>query len=453
MGVDGLYKFINKNFPDIYKSVSINDIRGKTCIIDGMQHIYSQLIYMRSRNKEIITPCGINISHIHGLLNSLTYYLKNGIIPIFIFDGKSPEIKRKKVEERKQILKYNLKRLKELEDTQKTLTEILNMKIIENETIDDYLYNDEYDIDSEIENDVYSRSYETYNFEEEMQKINDINEEYKKIYKKSIILKDYYVKDWIQILELLGLIVIKAEGEADPLCAYVLKNNSNIYGIISDDSDMLIFGAPLLMRKAINQHFTVIELSLLLEKIGNLLSVEFELDNLIDFALILGTDYGIFTLTIEESDSYKILKYYVENGKEYKKLIIEEEHEYFELIKSYYKTVSFSNKYDYLLEKPTWNKPRLLDLKRRLLELKVDEDYIDKNNEIFDLYYNKIKKNKINKYKKQYYEFDYEYYKNNLINNTNNIIIYPNENGTNDSIIDDSLYRVKTYEEIFKLES
>jgi flap endonuclease-1 len=450
MGVDGLYKFINKNFPDIYKSISINDIRGKTCIIDGMQHIYSQLIYMRSRNKEIITPCGINISHIHGLLNSLTYYLKNGIIPIFIFDGKSPEIKKKKVEERKQILKYNLKRLKELEDTKKTLKEILNMKIIQNETIDDYLYNDEDYIDSETDNDIYSRSYETYNFEEEIQKINDINEEYKKIYKKSIILKDYYVKDWIQILELLGLIVIKAEGEADPLCAYILKNNKNIYGIISDDSDMLIFGAPLLMRKAINQHFTVIELSLLLEKIGNLLGVEFNLDNLIDFALILGTDYGIFTLSIEESDSYKILKYYIDNDKDYKKIIIEEEHEYFELIKSYYKNLNFSNEYDYLLEKPTWNKPKLLDLKRRLLELKVDEDYIDKNNEIFDLYYNKIKKNKISKYKKQYYEFDYEYYKNNLINNTNNIIIYPSENN---SIIDDNLYRVKTYEEIFKLES
>ena len=97
MGVDGLYKFINKKFPDIYNYISINDIKGKSCIIDGMQHIYSQLIYMRSRNKEIFMPCGTNVSHIHGLINSLTYYLKNGIIPIFIFDGKSPKIKEKKV--------------------------------------------------------------------------------------------------------------------------------------------------------------------------------------------------------------------------------------------------------------------------------------------------------------------------------------------------------------------
>ena len=70
---------------------------------------------MRSKSKEVITPTGKNISHIHGLINSLTYYLKNGVIPIFIFDGKSPDIKKKKIEERKQILKQNLKKLRELE--------------------------------------------------------------------------------------------------------------------------------------------------------------------------------------------------------------------------------------------------------------------------------------------------------------------------------------------------
>jgi flap endonuclease-1 len=95
MGVEGLYRFINKNLNDVFTSIDIHNIRGQSCIIDGIQHIYSQLIYLRSKEKEIITLNGKNISHIHGLLNSLTYYLKNGIIPIFIFDGKSPEIKKK----------------------------------------------------------------------------------------------------------------------------------------------------------------------------------------------------------------------------------------------------------------------------------------------------------------------------------------------------------------------
>lgn len=96
MGVDGLYKFISMNCPYVYRNVFIKNINKKACIVDGVQHIYSQLIYMRTKNKEVYTADGKNISHIHGLINSLSYYLKNGLIPIFIFDGRPPQIKKKR---------------------------------------------------------------------------------------------------------------------------------------------------------------------------------------------------------------------------------------------------------------------------------------------------------------------------------------------------------------------
>ena len=423
MGIDGLYKFINKNMPDIFRYVSINEIRGKSCIIDGMQHIYSQLIYMRSREKEIITQCGKNISHIHGLINSLTYYLKNGIIPIFIFDGKSPDIKKKKIEERKKNLKENLNKLKDLNNKKNNINEYILSNINELST----------QIDNDNDNDNDNIIYGTppndniFNLEEEMQRMNNLTEEYKKIYRKSIILKDYYIKDWIQILELLGIPVIKAEGEADPLCAYLLKNNKNIYGIISDDSDMLIFGAPILMRKTINQHFITIKLDDLLNNIELLLlndykrNIIFNHDNLIDFAILLGTDYGLFKLNKILSDSYDILKYYIDNNKDYKQLISEDQYESFEIIKKYYST--FNNSIE-ILDKLIWKKPKLLELKNRLLELYVDEDYIDKNNEFFIYCFNKIKnkvantfnKNKFNNYYnlsfvKKSYKINYNFIK------------------------------------------
>jgi len=384
MGVEGLYKFINKHCSEIYKNVSIFDVKDKSCIIDGMQHIYTQLIYMRSKNKEIMTTSGKNISHIHGLINSLTYYLKNGIIPIFIFDGKSPDIKKKKIEERKQILKQNLKKLRELES-------------IKN------------DIQDNTDSILVGTPPEFFNLSDEMQKMQDVQDEYKKIYKKSIILKDYFVTDWIQILEFLGLPVIKAKGEADPLCAYVLKNNSNVYGIISDDSDMLVFGAPRLMRKSINQQFTIIELDELISSINKLLSKDelyssnntsgkkFEKSNLIDFSLLLGTDYAIFKLQKDFSDAYTMLKYYMLNGVE--QMIFPEDIEKFYQIKKYYENLDFDESFKFILEKPVWNKPKLLELKKRLLELYVDEDFIDKNNELFDFYYNKyLKKSALSSY-------------------------------------------------------
>ena len=377
MGVEGLYKFINKNFPEIYKTISIHDLKGKSCIIDGIQHIYSQLIYMRSRDNEIINSNGKNISHIHGLINSLTYYLKNGVIPIFIFDGKTPEIKKKKIEERKKNLEENLQKLKNLEEQQNNINEYIN--IINNE--DEIIYGT-----PPLEN----------NIEQQLYKINNIQEEYKKIYKKTIIMKNYYIKDWIEILELLGVPVLKAIGEADPLCAYININNPYIYGIISDDSDMLVFGTSILMRKTINQQFSTIKLKNLLYKIENLLSIEykknikFDLENLIEFSILLGTDYGKFKLNKILFDSLDILKYYVSNNKNYKDLISIDQYDIFENIKKYYINKDFEINYTEYLQKPIWKKPDFLQLKKRLLELNVDEDYIDKNNKFLYLCYSKI---------------------------------------------------------------
>jgi flap endonuclease-1 len=351
---------------------------------------------MRSREKEIISDTGRNVSHIHGLINSLTYYLKNGIIPIFIFDGKPPDIKRKKIEERKRNLRENLSKLRELDAQKKSISKIINAA---EDTIDNDI-----EIDEGIgyEELIYGTPpVEVINLEEEIAKMNNIQEEYKKIYKKSIILKDYYIKDWIEILQLLGLPVIKAEGEADPLCAYILKNNPEIYGIISDDSDMLVFGASILMRKSVNQHFTIIELNELLDKISDLLSKEYEkkidfvLDNLIDFSILLGTDYGSVKLNKSLYDTYDILKYYIENDKDYTQIIYEEHHEEFLKIKKYYTELNFGEEYNKYLQKPIWEKPKLMELKERLLQLHVDEDFIDKNNDFLNKCYNRIKSGKI----------------------------------------------------------
>lgn len=428
MGIDGLYKFINKNISDVYNNVGIHEIRHKPCIIDGMQHIFSQLIYMRSRGKEVITEDGSNISHIYGLINSLTYYLKFGIIPIFIFDGKSPEIKKNKIEERKKNLKENLKKLQNLEKEKNNLLEILNNKTFLDEQLlnnineyelDEKIINLELLLDNELLSDpeklidqdcnkyIFGTPPDLYNMDEEIQKINNIQDEYKKIYRKSIVLKDYYILDWILILEYLGLPVVKAKGEADPLCAYILKKNNDIFGIISDDSDMLIFGAPILMRKSINQQFTIIELSKLIENIQKLLekifnkNIDFTLDNLIDFSILLGTDYGSFKLNKNISDSLEILKYYIENDKIVSNIISENQLEYFNVIKNYYTSFEIEPCYEHLLQKPTWSKPKTLELKYKLLEFNVDEEYIDKNFQIINNYYNKFNKRtkKLSKYK------------------------------------------------------
>ena len=452
MGIEGLYKFINKNCPNAYNIISIFDIKDNSCIIDGMQHIYTQLVYMRSKGKEVITPEGKNISHIHGLINSLTYYSKYGIIPVFIFDGKSPDIKKKKIEERRQTLKKNLNKLKDLENLKNDIND--NIKNIQGYENDNHCENSENSEDSDENNITESDNTDiivtpnTFSdteiniispsgfspidnsiLDEELKKISDIQDEYKKLYKRSIILKNYYIKDWITILELLGLPVVKAEGEADPLCAYISKNNKHIYGIISDDSDMLVFGTKRLMRKYINQQFTVIELEKLLNSITKILNDDFRNirsfssvknytftnENLIEFSILLGTDYANFNLLQNFPDSVDLLKCYMYNG--LASLVREEDMEKFNIIKKYYQNKEFTNNFDHMLEKPEWQKPKLMELKQKLLKLGVDEEYIDKNNELFDYYFNKYTK-RLNSNKN--IEIDY------------NVDIFQDINGFND---------------------
>jgi 5'-3' exonuclease len=256
-------------------------------------------------------------------------------------------------------------------------------------------------------------------------KVSKLNNEYYKIYKKSIILKDYYVKDWIEILDLLGLPYIQAENEADPICSYLLKNNKNIYGIISDDSDMLIFGANRLLRKIVNQHFKVIELDYLIETINyDLLNFEddngFTFDDLVNFCILLGTDYGSFSLKIKYDNSLDLLKYYYKVNKDILQIINEYDLNKFTEIKNYYTIMPIIKKtittdedlHGYidpklLHSKPEWNKPKLMELKKRLLELDVDEDYIDETKSYFDECYNSYISTKNYVYQQKFTFFNY----------------------------------------------
>jgi len=398
MGVEGLYKFITNNFSDVYETINIAEIKKKSCIIDGIQHIYTQLIYMRSKNREVISDNGLNISHIHGLLNSLIYYLKNMIIPVFIFDGRSPDIKRKKIEERRNNLKINLRKLRQIRNSIKELNN------------DDYTSED--NSDTNIQDKlIFGTPPDALNLEEHINVEDELednprrislddNLEYHKIYKKSIILKDYFIIDWMEILDLLGIPCIRAEGEADPLCSYISNKNKYIFGIISDDSDMLIFGAPRIMRKTFNQKFKMIELYKLITTIESKLRLEidyniiFNEEDLVNFSVLLGTDYGSFNLKKKYDNSYELLKEYALN-KDISNYIHEDEIDKFNLIKEYYIKNNFDDKYtdnSLVNEKPIWKKPKLMELKKRLLELDVDEEYIDDINEIFEEYYYKYSK-------------------------------------------------------------
>ncbi|CAL9688505.1 unnamed protein product [Knipowitschia caucasica] len=94
-------------------------------------------------------------------------------------------------------------------------------------------------------------------------------------------------KDWMQLLRLLGVPVVQAPGDAEALCAQLVKSGA-VDAVASEDMDTLPFGASLLIRQLnASKDSEVIEYSLvkLLSKL-NITQKEF-----VDLCILLGCDY------------------------------------------------------------------------------------------------------------------------------------------------------------------
>lgn len=94
-------------------------------------------------------------------------------------------------------------------------------------------------------------------------------------------------KDCIQLLKLLGVPVVQAPGDAEALCAELVKTGT-VHAVASEDMDTLPFGATVLLRQLnASKDSEVVEYSLpkLLNKL-NITQKEF-----VDLCILLGCDY------------------------------------------------------------------------------------------------------------------------------------------------------------------
>lgn len=94
-------------------------------------------------------------------------------------------------------------------------------------------------------------------------------------------------KECLQLLKCLGVPVIQAPGDAEALCAQLVREGT-VYAVASEDMDTLPFGASVLIRQLnAKKDSEVIEYSLpkLLEKL------QITHKELVDLCILLGCDY------------------------------------------------------------------------------------------------------------------------------------------------------------------
>ena len=235
MGIKNLNKFINKHSPSAITSISYTQLKNKKVGIDAMNILYQFTTAIRSSGSDFENKTGKVTTHIYAILMKSVSLLKRGILPVYVFDGKAPNLKNTTLENRTKIKLVAKEKLEKLEAIE-TLTE------------------------------------------ENKKDIGKLMQQTTTIGKKEI-------KECKEILDLLGVPYIDAPGEADAELAYLVKNNLVDY-IVSEDMDLLTFGCTKLIRGLGNKkNMVVIDLKTILTDI-NLTYKQF-----VDLCILLGSDY------------------------------------------------------------------------------------------------------------------------------------------------------------------
>ena len=246
MGIKNLFKIISKKAPSSITSKNISDYIGKYLILDANMVIYQYVIAIRSRGSDLKNSDGKITSHVLGVISKSLLLLKNGIVPVFVFDGKAPKIKANVLKKRKESTKKNVEKMN--------------------------------------------------NCDNEKDKL--------KYFKRSFVLTKEQVAEAKEILGHMGIPIIEPPSEADPMCAELVKKKL-AYAVISEDMDLLTFGAPRLVRKirsGSKKSIIEINLSVVLKEMG------LNMSQFIDMCILLGCDYSPTIGKVGMIRAYEVIK-------------------------------------------------------------------------------------------------------------------------------------------------
>lgn len=330
MGIKNLFKIIKTESKDSIKKIDFKNIHMRRIAIDTSIVLYQYVVAIRSRGADLETKDGRKTSHIYGILSKAIGLLEKGVLPIFVFDGKPPEIKRGTLESRKEKRELARKEIEHIED--------------------------------------------------EAEKI--------KLLKRSVVVSGKEMNECKDILRSLGLPVIEAEEEADSQCAYLSKKNL-VYGVASEDMDLLTFGTTKLIRNfSISKSKQMIEISL--DKM--LEGFDMSMGQFIDLCILLGCDYTSTIKGIGTKKAFSFIKQYksiegvirfIKDSKN-KRYQIPEDFNY-KIARKYFKSCVSSKVERKDLQ---WEKPNLDKLKELLNSYEFSEKKIAKQSKRVMNYYN-----------------------------------------------------------------
>ncbi|KAF3947676.1 hypothetical protein CMV_026219 [Castanea mollissima] len=235
MGIKGLTKLLADNAPKAMREQKFETYFGRKIAIDASMSIYQFLIVVGRSGTEMLTnEAGEVTSHLQGMFSRTIRLLEAGMKPVYVFDGKPPDLKKQ------ELAKRYSKRADATEDL------------------------------------------------EEAKEAGD-KEAIEKFSKRTVKVTKQHNDDCKRLLRLMGVPVIEAPSEAEAQCAALCKSGQ-VYGVASEDMDSLTFGAPRFLRHLMDPSSRKVpvmefEIAKILEELN------LTMDQFIDLCILSGCDY------------------------------------------------------------------------------------------------------------------------------------------------------------------
>ena len=239
------------NLRDIIKSESIgfNELKGKTIAVDAMSFLYQFLSSIRQPDgTPLMDSHGRTTSHLSGLMYRTSQLIRHGIKPVYVFDGKPPELKFKEIKRRKELK---------------------------------------------------SEAYEKW---EKAKKEGDIELALKHAKRTSRFTPEM-LDDSKKLLNFIGIPWIHAPSEGEAQCVYMCKKG-DAWAVGSQDYDSILLGAPKLIKNLTlsrDSNIEIIYTGKVLEKLN------LTREQLIDIAILIGTDFNPGVHGIGPKKAFKIV--------------------------------------------------------------------------------------------------------------------------------------------------
>ncbi|VVC92293.1 unnamed protein product [Leptidea sinapis] len=234
MGILGLSKLIADIAPHAVKEMEIKNYFGRKVAIDASMSLYQFLIAVRSEGAQLTSVDGETTSHLMGTFYRTIRLVENGIKPVYVFDGKPPEMKSHQLNKRAERREEAEKELQKATEAGDTAS---------------------------------------------MEKFN----------RRLVKVTKQHGEEARELLKLMGVPVVEAPCEAEAQCAALVKAGK-VFAVATEDMDALTFGADVLLR-----HLTFSEARKMPVQefhLNQVLSgLELNHSEFIDLCILLGCDY------------------------------------------------------------------------------------------------------------------------------------------------------------------